>query len=1358
MSSNNTPYKSRPAPGQLGSTPFRSSSANRFRSSLVPMSRPSPARASNSPTKLTKTTNKARDLFRTSTPRSQRTAEFAPDLPAAATRPPASMRKFAPRKSVSSGMSNTGSTEPFKMRIPSPDPDLTGHAIAKEVPDDPNRTGSIYADQFLAHKCPPHFDEIQRRQFFCILDLRRLKYAADEIFAKKDWKLNIVNFAKEYEKSRGLIMLRYGLYEFHNVKPSSEVLKKWRAAHGLPAESEEDRKPGLENSRTPGPATSTKRKAEEQPTPKDNTLMASTANQNKRRNLSKESDDPVLTGPAPFKQSKRKMEEEEDENKPNKQQKSTPSTATVLFESILNKPRNGAASPVKSTYQASSLFGTPKPKVAQDTKSATKASSFVSGNGNTLFGSTKTADSHTASGSVLSGHEIGSTPAANTRNIFSYLSESPSDSSGNENDNAEDRETDSEPEQDAEDQSPSTAVNASVGANATPVQNAPSLFATPKPGVASNIFGGLSKPADQHAKGGLFGRVQMDANGQPARASPGPEDKPLKASEQQAKTPAMPAGDYTFNPATTPISFGQSTLGKSKSSATTDAEAGAKPDISEFKKPAPIFGASSQASSTPKPNTSSLVGLAGSAKPKSSEESTSIFASQKPTPASTSIFGAPSSSFGAKSPFVTDEQADAAPSAAKKQAASIFDKPASCAPAASETKSTLNTTDDKDASSAAPIKRQPPSIFDKSFIKASAGQFKASSSGLESSSGLFDRQSNPLFGGDGASKDSQAGDSKTDTSTPAAKKQTPSIFDKSFIADNAAQTKTLPDSAKPSVDLFSRNSNPLFGASKPNGTDVAAGKSIFGQADKQANTDASQTKDEGAKNNKASDSGSKPSAVSIFGSQGSSNSSTPASSLFGGKKPDEATKPASSIFSAPTSTSATTSFGGKKMEETPKPAPSIFGTQTGSGLSKSTSTLFGGKKSEEPTKPAPSIFGGQANPGSTSTTTPFGEKKPGGPASSFGSAPGGNSALFSFGSQPNSGADIQSPATTFGAGPTPSASVSFGASGPQANGDKPKNMGFQFGSSAPGAGSSSFTFGQDSSAASSFTFTAGADKQPINNPFAAAQPTAQPSAPAFASKSFTATPSSSFKFSFGQPAASTPKAASQPAQGGSLFGVSANTNGAPSFSFTQASPSQNSSDNKFSKSSVMNSFGHLQASDGSIAGGSPFPAPSSIGTTPVNGTPEPQSPRDDGDEAPQEQIKLTEGGPGEEDEVMLHEVRAKVIKYIPVQKGDEDAPKSPWSTQGVGPLRVLKNKSTGTVRILLRAEPRGHIAMNKTILPDIEYAAKEKTISFVAASDDGSNLETWLLQVKKPELAKELASVLEANKSANKKREGVRRR
>ncbi|KAI0813380.1 hypothetical protein GGR55DRAFT_574244 [Xylaria sp. FL0064] len=1306
MTFNLTPYKSRPPPGQQGSTPFRSSSASKFRSSLVPTSRPSPVRSpkpSSKPTKPTTTSAGGRDLFRTSTPRPQRTAEFAPDLPAEVTRLPASVRKLAPRKTASSGMSNTGSTEPFAMRIPSPDPDLTGQALAKAVPDDPTRTGSIYADQFLAHKCPSHFDELQRRQFFCILDLRRLKYAADEIFIKKDWKLNILNFAKEYEKSRGLIMLRYGLYEFKNVKPSSEVLKKWRTAHGLAPETGDDSVSSPNRSRADA-AGSTKRKAEEELTPRGNASTTSAASQNKRVNLAQETDDPSLSKPAPFKTAKRKADESEevDENKPKKQLKPTPSAAASLFESIINKPRNGGPSPSKQTSQPSSLFDISKSKDSQDSKFATKAN-----------------DVGSPAGSVLAGHNAESKPNNNTGNIFSYLSGSSTNSSEDENDNADDDESDSGAEPDSEEQDASAAV--STGTSTPPVQNGSLFNAGQKTSQTSNIFGGVSKSADEAPKGGLFGRVQMGANGQPVRANPlqdEGQERPLNQistpDQQQTKTPAKQPGNYTFNPATTPISFGQPIPDVSKSFSATAPAASAEPVSSSPKKPASIFGASSQPNSGVSVSATSVSAPQGSTKSQSSEP-VSFFATQKkPAPTSTSIFGAPSSAvkspfggdkapastglfgvtpptstakgalggeealasksiFGATPPgpstkrsFGGDEHTSEAQSANKKQGVSTFATPTTTASTA-EAKPLDNKADDKAASSTMAAKDQKPSIFDQSFIAKSAAQNKGLSDSLKTSSDLFSRSLNPLFA---APKDDKG--ASTEAST---KDQKPSIFDKSFIAASAAQNKALSESMKTSSDLFSRSANPLFGAQKTNGTSDDT-KAMVNQVKEQPSAD-----------------------------------STPSNEKL--QVPNDSNK--ENVGSA---------LGSKTLAPVPKTA-SIFGTQGASTLAAPSSTLFGAQKQQEPTNPASSISS---------------------------SAPAANSSIFSFGSQPNSNSNTQSTSMTFGAGAgagaTPSPAVSFGASSSQPNDNK---VGFQFGSPAPSASSSSFTFGQTSSSASGFTFTAGADKQKVNNTFAGPQPGSQPSAPLFGGNSTTTTPSSSFNFNFGQQPSSTPKAP-VPSQNGSIFGSSTKMNGALNFGFTQASPGQNSQAPK--SSALMNSSGHLQASgDGSTRANSPFPAPSSMGTTPVNGTPEPQAPNEDGEEARHEQISLTEGGPGEEDETLLHEVRAKAIKYIPVQKGDEDQEKekSPWSTRGVGPLRVLKNKSTGAVRILLRAEPRGHVALNKTILPDVEYKPKLKTLNFVTADDNGSGLETWVLQVKSAALATELAGVLEANKIANKK-------
>jgi len=128
-------------------------------------------------------------------------------------------------------------------------------------------------------------------------------------------------------------------------------------------------------------------------------------------------------------------------------------------------------------------------------------------------------------------------------------------------------------------------------------------------------------------------------------------------------------------------------------------------------------------------------------------------------------------------------------------------------------------------------------------------------------------------------------------------------------------------------------------------------------------------------------------------------------------------------------------------------------------------------------------------------------------------------------------------------------------------------------------------------------------------------------------------------------------------------------------------------------------------------------------------------------------------------------VRAKAVKLVTGSSdsdddsgsnkgGDKDKAakkKSPWKVQGVGPLRLLKNKNTGAVRMLLRAEPRGHIALNKAILPDFNYKADTKYVKLTTATDDGKGLETWMLQVKTPAAAQELAEALEEHKKANKK-------
>lgn len=169
---------------------------------------------------------------------------------------------------------------------------------------------------------------------------------------------------------------------------------------------------------------------------------------------------------------------------------------------------------------------------------------------------------------------------------------------------------------------------------------------------------------------------------------------------------------------------------------------------------------------------------------------------------------------------------------------------------------------------------------------------------------------------------------------------------------------------------------------------------------------------------------------------------------------------------------------------------------------------------------------------------------------------------------------------------------------------------------------------------------------------------------------------------------------------------------------------------------------------------------SSLATTPAAGTPEPSvsqadTAKDgdaDHDEAgKQEQINLADAV--DDEETVLHEVRAKALKFIPTSANADEADdqarsKSPWVTQGVGQLRLLRNKETDLVRLLLRAEPRGHVALNRTLLPDVVYKAEQKYVKLTTSNETGDGLETWMIQVKTKAFAEDLAGALEKNKGA----------
>lgn len=215
------------------------------------------------------------------------------------------------------------------------------------------------------------------------------------------------------------------------------------------------------------------------------------------------------------------------------------------------------------------------------------------------------------------------------------------------------------------------------------------------------------------------------------------------------------------------------------------------------------------------------------------------------------------------------------------------------------------------------------------------------------------------------------------------------------------------------------------------------------------------------------------------------------------------------------------------------------------------------------------------------------------------------------------------------------------------------------------------------------------------------------------------------------------------------FSSAAPSNDGPTASASAATPSKAAASTPFSNlfgnsnvpkpaahsANVNFAFGAPSSNASSLFPSAAVSATTSRATTPGATTDGESVAGGDPDAEKHEQINLTAGGPGEEDEDVLYEVRAKALLW-------KD---SKWDTRGLGPLRVLKHKETLATRILLRADPSGTIVMNKALIPQT-YEANAKTVKLITAGEEGKSLETWLLQIKTAEAAQGLVKVLEANK------------
>ena len=128
----------------------------------------------------------------------------------------------------------------------------------------------------------------------------------------------------------------------------------------------------------------------------------------------------------------------------------------------------------------------------------------------------------------------------------------------------------------------------------------------------------------------------------------------------------------------------------------------------------------------------------------------------------------------------------------------------------------------------------------------------------------------------------------------------------------------------------------------------------------------------------------------------------------------------------------------------------------------------------------------------------------------------------------------------------------------------------------------------------------------------------------------------------------------------------------------------------------------------------------------------------------EEQIDLSKGGPGEDEEDVVFDVKAKAL-ILEAKKEPPHAKE--WNTRAIGQCRVMKHRETGKARILMRQEAIGRIVLNVGLLNSLEYVVQDKNHVKVPVPVDTGKIESWMIRVKKPEDAASMARILEENKS-----------
>ncbi|KAH0847425.1 hypothetical protein AYO21_11159 [Fonsecaea monophora] len=239
-----------------------------------------------------------------------------------------------------------------------------------------------------------------------------------------------------------------------------------------------------------------------------------------------------------------------------------------------------------------------------------------------------------------------------------------------------------------------------------------------------------------------------------------------------------------------------------------------------------------------------------------------------------------------------------------------------------------------------------------------------------------------------------------------------------------------------------------------------------------------------------------------------------------------------------------------------------------------------------------------------------------------------------------------------------------------------------------------------------------------------------------------------------------------------------NSTSAPVFKFTAASPGEKEKDSATSKS-LSTLFGTTgpgsRGSDTPSLGfqfGAPTPSPapgylgaishlgggsvassvvSSRATSPGLTDNESVATNETDESTDDPQTSLMDSRAGEENETCLWEGRSKALMFVNTEaaKGTKHTPND-WNSMGVGQIRVLKNNDNDKTRVVFRVEPSANILFNSHLVGSTNYESvpSNKSGAVRGALMYKGNLTRLVFKLKTPEMASELAKILEQNKSA----------